>query len=579
MKFSTTDQCTTLRFHDALAASYAGYGGKIITSPNELWCPNVPLANDSDCEILPRKDGWWGPHEYSVMPQLWILNLPHHICIPRWPKLGKGTDSYPPRSSSLWHELDGTEWLADSLSGENFGRVQNELVRRLTVDFEHVVSTATRGINAHDKFYAVLHYLVELGRRVLARLDILCSNRVAVFTICEIQRIGLEIAGFNNYARNVKPLIEKPPSEPPKKPFPYRGVITYSVSVVQNLYNIGIPVWYLRPAGTVDSEVSIVNHVTRTSWSDYLEAGLWHQDDGFGWRPTHKVTQLRTMQLDFTTDKIILDAISEMYRIGLDRDEYQAGLRKRMTAGSTEDVPAVKQSRTVATQQTPTSKASKRPLTSQHNNQRYYIFSAYFTCMINITLCSSSSTQTQGKIRKPDTGPISPALSFSIPNVIGPYLQIPPSWLDALKRISPLPDPKKAIRFPFPPAWIVAHENATRQAAHIHNYIRVRQFVVAASYERDHPAGPLLYNSQDWRDVLRGDYRQTHKLADDAVAKGVDARRIQVLNRTLPSAPSSSTQHAAAIDATQAISREKKRRKLQHANVNTTFGVNGGFLP
>ena len=89
---------------DARVAQDFGGLHAIITSPNASDVPQFPHI--AGRWIVTRKDGFWGPQEYSRWPQQYHPDVVHHMCIPRPPASADGEGPGP----RIWSPLQPWEF-------------------------------------------------------------------------------------------------------------------------------------------------------------------------------------------------------------------------------------------------------------------------------------------------------------------------------------------------------------------------------------------------------------------------------------------------------------------------------------
>lgn len=230
----------------AKCAAWSGSGRFVVTSSNQEWVPVVPFINDRH-PIHPREDATWGEHEYSYWPQFLNDGILYHACIPRHPGLSKENIIYPDRSSVVWHDATWDDWAPVGTAERSvYGTIRTDLVNNLMFAFEHARAKALKGVSENDKFYHQLRAIIQDGVMSSMRMKEPADMKTAYFSFREVQRITLEIVGYDNYARELRPRIQLSSSTSfADRLLPYRGVITTDSAVAQNLYRYGMPVWFV----------------------------------------------------------------------------------------------------------------------------------------------------------------------------------------------------------------------------------------------------------------------------------------------------------------------------------------------
>ena len=200
-----------------------------MTTPNACWLPSPPGPHRS---VRLRTDGFFGPDDPCLWPQLLYPNHEHLACI-------RMSDSDP---------NSGVSFCRNGLSVERDGDLTQDGSYRLNSAFYTRCSTHMIVLIEHIKTLAVnnrsaLDKLITLLRNALKQLKIFVGipkhlkYRFAVFS-----RLYLELQAHADY--HTITLSPDSPGSTLKGTF--IGAFTFSSDQANILYQQGIPVWYIR---------------------------------------------------------------------------------------------------------------------------------------------------------------------------------------------------------------------------------------------------------------------------------------------------------------------------------------------
>ncbi|KAI0039265.1 hypothetical protein FA95DRAFT_1612717 [Auriscalpium vulgare] len=283
---------------DALCvAELPGSKGELwISSPNADFVPEVP-THSRDEEFSYYTDGMLGPFEHLKWPQVFDMIEPHAGFAPANPLLLQctgsklaGPDPLPsldflrlrpreristgvvvPKELAVWKD-DGAPWFSFNSNdwrtdpfGPDLGRIDISIITRL----RDAAADAYKRTVLHEKLGE--HYVerqFEALTMAITGLDRTLPLGQAIQWHREAQRLLLDLRAWYNYMVVFKPRIEGAPASKPAPIVPVRGVITGSLSTVQLMYRVGIPVWWVRPVHSLDRNTWIRAVVKPTPWTD-----------------------------------------------------------------------------------------------------------------------------------------------------------------------------------------------------------------------------------------------------------------------------------------------------------------------
>ena len=235
-------------------AAYRFTAGTSITvlSPNADYVPEFPAITDDG--IFIRKDGSFGPHEFSRWPQYYVKSLCHYGAIPAEPK-----DIFSPlwESSILFRKFTRDDWTPlkppPPLTATNGAEIEfagGALRIELCVELEKALERAIRICMRNDDNeqsgpYALGRSLARMARGAMKKIKFLPDSASScIFILKDIQRAALELYGIHNYMTVIKTRIENSPNvDYPMEN--YVGCLTELPLEVDMLHRVGIPVWFV----------------------------------------------------------------------------------------------------------------------------------------------------------------------------------------------------------------------------------------------------------------------------------------------------------------------------------------------
>lgn len=526
------------------------------------YVPEYPFI-DSDGLYI-REDGTWGPHEYTRWPQMYSSLNFHHFCIPIMPRIIRSLTSTIDftTDSILWHEFVENDWMKIESGPEELdilicGLLKEERRLELAQAF-YLYRQRARERCASSEFkegsdLRLVETLSTLGQQAIERL----SNTPGPYYAClvtarELQRLTLEFVGYINLVDVVRPRMRNPMYRA-DQPLPYRGVFSPAADVVQELYRIGIPTWYIRDAMVIGPTTKIfsvghslpVSAFVRTLRPTYMDRTVFIGD----FQPIH--TNLRSPTGELAPDSAITDLVSVMRT-------YSRGSSHPQQRLPSTDCSGPSSSRIRSVQPSVSRPEVVRP--SKHKRQGSDSVQA-----------SSAPKRRKEEKGKQETPPGS--LMFTIPDGLVPGTRDLPSvakhWLAAVKSIGlhKKKRPDDAASFFHPPPFLFDPHDTERLARYYLNYVRIERFLRQRMKEGS-LFGHQAYKIRQWRDVLYGDYSRSKEI-DPATTS---ALVIQVNDTVKPGSRSTSSDRG----STRMHDRKKRGGA---AEVRVTFAVQGKFEP
>ncbi|KAF7977927.1 hypothetical protein HWV62_1989 [Athelia sp. TMB] len=256
-----------LGFDEALTLVTAGRWE--VTSPNMKTIPFFPIERVS---VRPRLDGRLGDEDFTLSPQIFSRLYPHRILLRRFP--GDNTDA-----AAMWWTptLDNFVPLTNS-SYKSLGRVHSSRVKIIDALTWSLRNRAYSIIAENrDDDLAALSALISGMRHGVTRMRYSpYTFRELVLDVAQTQRLYLEALAMCDFLEDR--WDRKLNSVGPIKTAPHRefmGAWTSDPSVVQQLYQAGIPVYFVRPMGIINRSSRIIRVQSLCRRDEKVETADW----------------------------------------------------------------------------------------------------------------------------------------------------------------------------------------------------------------------------------------------------------------------------------------------------------------
>jgi hypothetical protein len=241
-------------------------GNWIITTPNQdaIWGPPWDVRN-----VRLRSDVRYGVDDPTLWPQAYVIEYPHLGAIPRKPD-----DDGDPLAIMWWNPtksdfirspnalVDGLGQLSKS-QYEKLDILKKELLERID---QYKASTHSPNYFLLSLSKAMHHSCIRLGFLSTTFLEM-------TFGVTEFQRYYLETLGLLDYLVVYKPRIDGASTRSPTADNRV-GVFTSDPRVVQEFYDAGLPVWFIRQTKAIaerpDDAPNVLKLVEPRDSSQYL---------------------------------------------------------------------------------------------------------------------------------------------------------------------------------------------------------------------------------------------------------------------------------------------------------------------
>jgi len=215
-------------------------GDWLITTPNQdvIWHP--PWDKRS---VRLRADARYGFDDPMLWPQAYVIEYPHLGAIPRKPD-----DPNDPLSIMWWDPAESN--FAYSLNDlvDGLGQLSRDMCEK----FDACRKELLRRIDEYKaKANVPNYYLLSIGKAMNhagVRLGCIPSSfQEMKFGVTEFQRYYLETLGLLDYLEVYKPRMDGAAIRASSVSVDNRiGVFASSARVVQEFYDAGLPVWFIR---------------------------------------------------------------------------------------------------------------------------------------------------------------------------------------------------------------------------------------------------------------------------------------------------------------------------------------------
>ncbi len=225
----------------------------VITTPNADYLPNVNLNHQI---VICRRDGRWGPHDWTQWPQWYFDDYDHFPYILHRPAK-ENLAEHPLRR--LWWDMNSDDFVEEAGCGlTGIGRLREEIgleFYNLRQDLMRIVYAYKSGTKEDQR---KLHAAAATMRHCTATLRWTPQTYLNVVqTVTATQRYYLETQAMLDKIR----IREEYRGERPATVFPFIGTVTNRESVVSELFDKGIPVWYVRAGAFIPRHINIIQQM------------------------------------------------------------------------------------------------------------------------------------------------------------------------------------------------------------------------------------------------------------------------------------------------------------------------------
>lgn len=285
-----------------------------ISSPNIDITPEPPILKSKQ---TPRyfRDGHLGLFEHTKWPQAYYPEEPHAIAIPGNPRflgthmedqyglgpafargeVGQESDDFVKfQDPNLgWDDLEASDFVvAVDLPTAAVGTLRKEWFIRFHAAISEIKNLAQAIFDEQDKAHPA--YLTTVGekearvgyflyqerrfldivRAVRHLKEVPMSSFDTLMWFREVQRILLDLRGWVIYMKVILPRWKDPcfRVKSPRDILPVRGCFTSNRSILDVMFRIGVPVWYVREAITITTITKIIRVKTVIANSVALSA-------------------------------------------------------------------------------------------------------------------------------------------------------------------------------------------------------------------------------------------------------------------------------------------------------------------
>ncbi|KAJ3564158.1 hypothetical protein NP233_g8475 [Leucocoprinus birnbaumii] len=233
----------------------------VITTPNADWLPQINLGTQ---DVKVYHDGRWGTSDFAQWPQWYFDEQDHFPYILRKPK-PQALEHHPLRYLWFVPEIDHFVFMN---GGEEVGRfaplVGRELYKIRTKLLDEVMECRCPDGGTQTKLYRLANHMKHTTTSILNTPQ---SYLDAMYTFTAAQRYCLEVRAL------LDKITHWDVMGPVKKPRPVNnsilGCVTDRAPVVNGLYEMGVPVWYVRPLTHLTPSMTILKQRACTPPADF----------------------------------------------------------------------------------------------------------------------------------------------------------------------------------------------------------------------------------------------------------------------------------------------------------------------
>lgn len=220
-----------------------------ISTPNADY---LPLLNLGPQVVAMCTDGRWGAEDWGQWPQWYFIGQDHYAYILRKPDISALPD-HPLRR--CWWNICETDFRRDQ--GLEFGLLSPDIAAEFHTIQENLMNEVKSCACSNGADYQKLAECSAKMRHCISTLR---------FTPLPFNSVTLTVASAQRYCLETRAMLDKiamsknPPFQTTYPPGDNTrlGCVTDRITLVHELYERGIPVWYVRPSSQVPLNTNIV---------------------------------------------------------------------------------------------------------------------------------------------------------------------------------------------------------------------------------------------------------------------------------------------------------------------------------
>ena len=230
----------------------------IVTSPNQREICHPPLGGDR--VVFLRENLWYGDDDPVQWPQPFSETYPHYACIPACPDVA----DHP--YMILWLSCNPRDYVRQSGPFAGLWMLNRTTFRALSTVATEVLGWATKPSLQNR---TLICFWVPHIRHLLQRLEHIPTTLWHVqLGVRELQRYLLELMGAVDWYEMFEPRRVMACPTWGKDPARALGAFTDNPNTCEQLFRIGLPVWFVRPWDELPT-IRIQNTVTVISYQDF----------------------------------------------------------------------------------------------------------------------------------------------------------------------------------------------------------------------------------------------------------------------------------------------------------------------
>ncbi|KAJ7921960.1 hypothetical protein B0H13DRAFT_1984044 [Mycena leptocephala] len=244
------DEAKLSPFDGRVATHVTVSGLACFVTSNARYIPALPSGSANTLRL--RKDMRYGPDDPTLWPQEYSTGFCHLGAIPKKPTTQRGKEAL----GVMWWDPDPKDFVSPESGltlARGLGKLSHSQCSRLADPVNKLLeeySAYTQTIKSPAKIVPLMPQLAQSLRLGLERLRTLPSTYIrVVINITNVQRCYLELMGMLRYMTVYKPRMEDPTAEP-GLPDDCVGVFTSDPIVAQQFRIARLPYWLIRPLST-----------------------------------------------------------------------------------------------------------------------------------------------------------------------------------------------------------------------------------------------------------------------------------------------------------------------------------------
>jgi hypothetical protein len=224
--------------------------------------PCIPHIHCGVLDARARRNGRYAWADFTLWPQWFFEEHAHLAFVRRRPYRDQDLANHPLRM--MWWDVGERDFVEEEgTCYDGLGHLSSARYKELDTFALEILERVKEHEKANGRGKGWLNLCANCMRDTTMRLKYVpMTMRDLVYTVAAFQRQYLETLAYLDFAQKWIDRFAQAVDEPrPPVDMRLMGCVTDAAHVVQQCLRVGVPVYYVRPPGSIPSTINIVEHV------------------------------------------------------------------------------------------------------------------------------------------------------------------------------------------------------------------------------------------------------------------------------------------------------------------------------